>query len=296
MKVKGINTGKIITSAFPEIMAFLSQMLTYSSLYVIIFIKDYNWLLLSVMVSSALGTMNLAVLLFSIRPWKLSLKILRKNPDMEWAFHGTLTITILIIFTAIVLLPGTLLIKSAYAQSLLMLACGSGWAIVFSIGIISFRKAEGLKRPVFKFIKVWYLAILLLAAIAFSSWKLADWNPVLRHIQVNAKVTAVHNIRNVSQGDTCIADIGWFPSKKGKKKCRARFFCNSKRLYGKLGKGVFPCTVTDETVINGRDDDINDGDPAFSINTEKSKITFTSKRNKQTSSLTAEILKRKTIP
>jgi hypothetical protein len=260
----------------PEISLFFSQLLVLLCCYLIIIKKSENWLITTLAVSATLGFINTTVLHYSLRPVKrYNKKLATHGPGYAWA----IAFLFLLLTGATIMFPA-LLLQNPFGAALLILSFGAGWSFLFLIALLMVRKSEGPAYKLTGNFRVWHLGTLLYGIIGVSSWFLADWNPSVPHHTVRAEVVRVKGISGISPGDPCTTDISWYRKEK-KIKCRSYFSCGGKRLFGSIGMGIFPCSLSyadGSLSVKGADNSVSDGDPAFSINTESSVILYSTKK------------------
>lgn len=277
MKNKKIKIGHTFTALSPEILIFLSQIFLVICLYLVFVRHSADWYATTLVVSSTLALFNLAILYNSLRPWKFTREVLYGEQSNAWSEPALFAFFMLTCITGTIILPGVLLVGTAYAAAQLMLVCGCGWALIIIIGTFFGRKNKGLQRPLRGPFRVWHLSIMLYAAMIYFTWHIADWNPTLRHYTAELTVTDVKGIEGVSEQDHCVADVGTYPEALKKPKCRVRFFCGGRKLFGHLGLGAIKCKYShqgDSFYISGADPVSDDGDPALRINTKKKLLHY----------------------
>jgi len=269
MKKKKNKRG--IIAALPEAMILLSIILSSLSFYFVFMKKTKDFYAIALLVSSALAAVNFAILFVSLRKGGL----LKGGPN-DWARIALSSLGLFIAVGAFFAL--NFAFKTSYAAAQMMLGCGSGLAIIFIIGSIYWRKSSGLKRELFAKIRVWHISIVLYCIVAAATWFIADWNPTLRHYSAKLQAKKVRSHDFIKKGDICEADIGTYPTKMKIRKCRVRFFCGGKRLFGVLGGGMIKCRYRhgERFFIVGEDPSADDGDPALRVNTRRKLLQYSS--------------------
>lgn len=82
----------------------------------------------------------------------------------------------------------------------------------------------------------------------------------------DGRVTATSGASHVHVADTCRVDLAWTTDPG--RNCRALVDCGTRRVYGDVGQGWFPCSASgDEGLRSGEDDapTSDDGDPRFHV-------------------------------
>ncbi len=292
---KKIKMSKIISQFSPEIMFLISQIFTALSIYNVFFLHSKNWGLTTISVSLAFAFLNITIIYFGLRPYKFSIKNISKNRYNIW---GTSAFLIPFVFMMIYISFSitAIVIQTSYAAAQLIILSGSILPLTIAVCLIFTSKSPGLNRKFRKTVPIRFFLITIFLFIAASAWHVAEWNPTLKHYTTEIEITKSNGLDNIQVGDKCYADIGTYSGTVKKNRCRVRFFCNGKRLFGSLGMGMINgkiSTKDNNIYIKAQDSSVKDGDPAFSINTDKELIRFSKNYSlkRKRAELTGRIIK-----
>jgi hypothetical protein len=266
-----------VAAALPLLLLVTGAVTLAASLYLVVWERAESRVLTTLSVATCLGCAFLALLGCALRPqlpWTSS----RASASAigAWGIPLLMVAIVAPMTVAMTVLIPALIIDTAFGPALLFLVTGWGLAVTVAVMLVVYRRAEGPTRSLVGPVKVWHLGLVLSAAMAAFTYWLADWNPTLRHYRVEARATGVDGLAGVAVGDLCELDLGWFPGAFGDEKCRARLFCNGRKLFGGIGVAVFSCNVREQPtlVISGEDVAADDGDPAFSVDTATGQVRF----------------------
>jgi len=229
-----------------------------------------GWLILAVL--GALSCWPLSVMLYAARPWLYGAAARGKRPDttwMRWAIPVVFALPGLALIPVASLLLAMSVSPTAYEPRVLMLIVAWAFCLGPAVVLLVMRDHPGPSRRLAGPLRVWHLALLLLVAMSVAAWPLAAWNPTLRHGAMTLRVVRAAGMSGLAPGSACRLEVGWFPGTDGTR-CKLELHCGSRQLYGGYKRGAFDCTVRDRgLVIQGRDDDSGDGDPALWVDTIK---------------------------
>jgi hypothetical protein len=297
---KKILKTQTIFQLSPEIMFFFAQLFIILSIYNVFFLQSRNWELTTISVSLAFAFINFTIICFSLRPYSFSLDLVYKKQNNNW---GIATFFIFFIFMFIYVsysISAIFAIKTSYVAAQLIIFSGVIFSLLLAVGTFFAFKSPGINRKIKKTISIRYFLIIIYLVVAALAWHIADWNPTLTHYTSEVKIIKTNGIEGIKKNDICYIDVGTYSGSVKKNKCRIRFFCNGKKLFGGIGLGMVNSKVSlkdDSIYIKGADNSVTDGDPAFSIDTKRGLIRFSKKYSlKYRSELTGKILGLKLFP
>jgi len=239
-------------------------LLCVASVLLAILPPDHYFITRGILAAAAALQFNIAVFAALLRIGKLKKK--KKESLMQAA-----------VSTGYGVVAGSYLLfilKTAYGMALLLFIAGWGGALI-CLGLLAMQtqgKKDKDKNAGSAFMIRTGAGAVIYAAVSVGIWFLADWNVSLQHQQYTAQVQSISGKPIVPVGTRCDVDIAVYGER-----CRVRFFCDGRRLFGKIGSGVLKCKINREGRrfnVRGKDPNPRDGDPAMVVDTVRGTLWF----------------------
>ena len=171
-------------------------------------------------------------------------------------------------------------VKSYQMAQVMIFGCGGVTPLILLICMIGFRKRAGFSITLFKFIKLWHMALLIFILTAIASIKIAEYNPAFFHVNYRVHITK-SNLENITANNVLVLKFSYQTIMTDYYTMHLTVKSDKKLFFGKFGHGMVYGNVSfdksGKLILDIYDNDVDDGDPAVTFNTETGKFTFMNK-------------------